>query len=655
MNGRLTPAFWQEARRPSRFPATETIRRHLTDSAPSHELMVCDNEESMHSATITSVDSGGRGRLDAAGDDAGHAAAASDSAGGAVNSAEDHPSRERRRTHHHQQQQSQERHSWKMMRRDSDELNSYLAGDLAVGVRSREVDDDDDSRSIASSSTTSGGMLQQQQESSEFSGDDNNGDFAPSSLPVTSIRQPTSGLSLTTHSSLSTSATADHNGGSSRSVTRRMSQASEGSEEPAGTNANAEGASASSVTPNNSAVSPRSPHAAHTPIAGNNDNNVENTPPPTRAPAEGIGSTSEQQGPTASSMVRSGSGAAGSLTTAQSAVTADSWGFFDDHDPTIDTPGDARRKTSGGQAATTPGGSSNNNSNNHRVRGSSLTSTPSGGGSGSGSKRRGMLNFSDVMSQPLQAIPLLDPPKAELNPDAVTAPTYVLEESMSSQNLWKHTAGNRPPQPAEERAFYEKIWAENFSKSQVHYEMPPEVLVSTTPISLSAFADGRDDGAGVSADYAVLGHESAAGAGGGGGGGPMAGKTIGGIGGSSSIGPSRMLGAAGAAQHYHLAKTGDSSLGPHHPHHTMVNRTIHEKDGDLLIVCKGDNVFGTTVSKSFETVVGRGSKRRTESVSVSVSVASYRVVECQKEKGKQYAQFLVIYCEGSFRDVSVLD
>jgi hypothetical protein len=63
-------------------------------------------------------------------------------------------------------------------------------------------------------------------------------------------------------------------------------------------------------------------------------------------------------------------------------------------------------------------------------------------------------------------------------------------------------------------------------------------------------------------------------------------------------------------------------------------------------------VFGTTVSKSFETTSGTGSKRRTESVSVSISVASYRVVECQKEKGKQYAQFLVIYCEGSFRDVS---
>ena len=48
---------------------------------------------------------------------------------------------------------------------------------------------------------------------------------------------------------------------------------------------------------------------------------------------------------------------------------------------------------------------------------------------------------------------------------AVTAPTYVLEESLSSQRLWKDTAGNRPPQPFEERAFYEKMWAQNFVKS----------------------------------------------------------------------------------------------------------------------------------------------------------------------------------------------
>lgn len=74
---------------------------------------------------------------------------------------------------------------------------------------------------------------------------------------------------------------------------------------------------------------------------------------------------------------------------------------------------------------------------------------------------------------------------------AVTAPTYVLEESLSSQQLWKHTAGTRPPQPVEERAFFEKMWAQNFARSQVDYHMPVEVLTAKTPISLSPFADGN--------------------------------------------------------------------------------------------------------------------------------------------------------------------
>lgn len=76
---------------------------------------------------------------------------------------------------------------------------------------------------------------------------------------------------------------------------------------------------------------------------------------------------------------------------------------------------------------------------------------------------------------------------------AVTAPTYVLEESRSSQLLWKDSAGRRPPQPLEERAFYEKMWAQNFAKSQVNYQMPVEVLTATTPISLSPFAEGPMD------------------------------------------------------------------------------------------------------------------------------------------------------------------
>eukprot|EP00607_Mallomonas_marina_P008009 CAMPEP_0182417388 /NCGR_PEP_ID=MMETSP1167-20130531/1850_1 /TAXON_ID=2988 /ORGANISM="Mallomonas Sp, Strain CCMP3275" /LENGTH=131 /DNA_ID=CAMNT_0024590917 /DNA_START=125 /DNA_END=517 /DNA_ORIENTATION=+ len=37
-------------------------------------------------------------------------------------------------------------------------------------------------------------------------------------------------------------------------------------------------------------------------------------------------------------------------------------------------------------------------------------------------------------------------------------PVYVLESSLSSQQLWYQTAGRRPQQPPEERKYFEKLW-----------------------------------------------------------------------------------------------------------------------------------------------------------------------------------------------------
>eukprot|EP01041_Mallomonas_annulata_P002403 gene2403-4663_t len=48
-------------------------------------------------------------------------------------------------------------------------------------------------------------------------------------------------------------------------------------------------------------------------------------------------------------------------------------------------------------------------------------------------------------------------------------PVYVLEASLSSQQLWYQTAGRRPRQPAEEREHFEKLWGENFAASHVSY------------------------------------------------------------------------------------------------------------------------------------------------------------------------------------------
>jgi hypothetical protein len=191
---------------------------------------------------------------------------------------------------------------------------------------------------------------------------------------------------------------------------------------------------------------------------------------------------------------------------------------------------------------------------------------------------------------------------------AVTAPTYVLEESLSSQKLWKHTAGQRPPQPFEERAFYEKMWAQNFARSQVKYGVPVEVLTATTPIAFSPFSEGNYD-LGPNGDGNVYSQA------------PPAGGT--------NVAEAHLMHIMNDPSHHNA--DGDTETLP---------KTV----GDLTVLCRGVNAFGTTVSKSF----ARSNEKGGPIDTVNISIASYRVVESKKH-GK-FAQFLVIYREGSIRD-----
>lgn len=244
---------------------------------------------------------------------------------------------------------------------------------------------------------------------------------------------------------------------------------------------------------------------------------------------------------------------------------------------------------------------------------------------------------------------------------AVTAPTYVLEESLSSQKLWKQTAGNRPPQPVEERAFFEQMWSQNFTRSKVKYEMPVEVLTASTPISISPFHD--DGGLGVSGD----------------GGGPGGGGAVpsnyhiadgfharggddvqaaqadvaeatlrrhldSGAGNDNGNGAVEMYFDTFGPKDYNL-----ETLGPHQHRHTLVNKKVKGlgKESDLVVLVRGDNVFGTTVSKSFRRVDSEG-RAIYGMDTVSISIASYRVI--QSKKHGKYAQYLVIFCDGNFRN-----
>jgi hypothetical protein len=224
---------------------------------------------------------------------------------------------------------------------------------------------------------------------------------------------------------------------------------------------------------------------------------------------------------------------------------------------------------------------------------------------------------------------------------AVTAPTYVLEESLSSQKLWKDTAGNRPPQPLEERAFFEKMWAQNFAQSQVNYSMPVEVLTASSPISLNPFADG-------------LGFEDVG----------LSGATGAELS-SYNIPVGTVLHSAGGGVHHRHHPPGPYHKGPGDAAEaalvsrmteessgttgTLVNQRVRGtgSDGDLTVLLRGPNAFGTTVSKSFARPSKNGGPISGVDT-VNISIASYRVVE-SKKYGK-YAQFLVIYREGSIRD-----
>ena len=224
---------------------------------------------------------------------------------------------------------------------------------------------------------------------------------------------------------------------------------------------------------------------------------------------------------------------------------------------------------------------------------------------------------------------------------AVTAPTYVLEESMSSQRLWKDSAGRRPPQPVEERAFYEQMWAQNFAKSQVNYYMPSEVLTATTPVSLSPFAEGgtmemspeeaASDGnnnyqynmnihAPADTHNMMVMPSSAGGDTGGAGGGSDFNHSW-----DAADAEGSGLGPGGGLKETPRATA--PNILPPTQHQHIVNKTAKTESGEeMRILVRGDNVFGTTVSKSFALSNEKGGAI-TNVVTVNISIASYRVVE----------------------------
>ena len=197
------------------------------------------------------------------------------------------------------------------------------------------------------------------------------------------------------------------------------------------------------------------------------------------------------------------------------------------------------------------------------------------------------------------------------------APTYVLEESPSSQNLWKQTAGHRPPQPIEERAFFERMWAENFARSEVEYGVPVDYLVTSAAVTAPTVVE-EEEAAGSDRMYSSI---------------------------MSVATPSlRSNRKEDVAEAILISRMNDmAGLDSSSPFQNIAQRQLLDKDTTVLL--KGLNAFGTTVSKSFAQTDMDGLINVT---TVNISIASYRVVE-SKRSGR-YAQFHVIYREGNMRD-----
>ena len=73
------------------------------------------------------------------------------------------------------------------------------------------------------------------------------------------------------------------------------------------------------------------------------------------------------------------------------------------------------------------------------------------------------------------------------------------------------------------------------------------------------------------------------------------------------------------------------SVLPPMQHQHIVNKTAKTESGEnLTVLVRGDNVFGTTVSKSFALSDEKGGPI-TSVVTVNISIASYRVVEVRNQ------------------------
>ena len=87
----------------------------------------------------------------------------------------------------------------------------------------------------------------------------------------------------------------------------------------------------------------------------------------------------------------------------------------------------------------------------------------------------GSVGKAATVDLPLRRTLSLPPPISEPPPNSV------LESRIETQELWYRTAGRRPVQPPVEREYFERLWRQNFERSNVNYAVDVKKIDSVAP------------------------------------------------------------------------------------------------------------------------------------------------------------------------------
>jgi hypothetical protein len=94
--------------------------------------------------------------------------------------------------------------------------------------------------------------------------------------------------------------------------------------------------------------------------------------------------------------------------------------------------------------------------------------------------------------------------RLSLPPPEAHPPAYILESSLEDQELWYKTAGQRPPQPPDERKYFEELWRKSFESSEAARHSASGKVRHAATLSTSHKLSRPRSGRGTSQPHEVI-------------------------------------------------------------------------------------------------------------------------------------------------------